>query len=337
GDGDAAEIRQDTEILASVLYPRSSASVDFESIDPLSNSSEQTSMQRSNNSRVYHALRKLLNIVSSKRPLVIVLEDTHWADNSSLECISLIVNRFWEATGSVLVVLTARPEEIPNTPELFEDKTVNLVNLEDLDDKDRRSLIIQELGELCTDELTEQVAKKAGGNPFYICEICRSLKETSGKDLKEIPSSVRGIVASRVDRLPSRVKRVLQYATVIGPTFREPVLSKLLGSNPARALAVLRNRGVLFPRLSAALVDDGIGKHSEHYEREWIFRHVLVQEVVHESLGATTRSNLHRDIAQIILNRIDRGYSDSPAEAARHLELSGHKTTPPHAKKRNTM
>ncbi|MCC6749555.1 MAG: AAA family ATPase [Deltaproteobacteria bacterium] len=273
--------------------------------------------------RVYEAVRLVLNRVARLAPLVVAIEDLHWADGSSLDCVRSLVERGEDATGQLLFLVSARPEEGFDHAAWNGFPQLSTVVLHELDQGDRQRLIGDELGEGVGDKLRQEVERRAGGNPFYIRELCRALAESPPAGAAEIPATIRGVIASRVDRLPSDVKLVLQHATVIGPSFREGILTQLLARNPARALGLLRNRRILAPGVSAVGAPAvGLGV-SEQFERTWTFRHVLVQEVVYDSLSSVDRRALHQRVSEILRRRASRGFVDPPLELARHLELAG--------------
>ncbi|MCA9667411.1 MAG: AAA family ATPase, partial [Myxococcales bacterium] len=276
-------------------------------------------------SRVYRALRQVLHAAGNQRPIVLVVEDLHWADSASIECLRALVSRPEDTRGALLVLATARPDEGGSDGHsLLEDAGVSSVVLEELDEGARGRLIVNLLGEHGVDEVIEGVEQRAGGNPFFIRELCDAIKELGG-GVTGIPETVQGVILGRVDRLPTQVKVVLQYATVIGPTFREGILTRLLSRNPARSLAELRNRGVLVPGVDMAVpfTNAGPGGPSEQFERQWSFRHVLVQELIYQGINLVDRRTLHRRIGEIMMRRSERGSTDPPAEIGRHLELGG--------------
>ena len=271
---------------------------------------------------IHQAMRRLFNRMQGSRPIIIVLEDLHWADHASVDCLSHLVEHPEEAAGPTFFLMTIRPDEELVPENLFSTGSSFLL-LEELDGDDRQRLIQEELGERATEELVSEVDRRAGGNPLYIRELARALKELKANGPTDVPPTVQGLVAGRVDRLPAQVKSLLQHAAVIGPTFREGILAKLINRNPARSLGVLRNRGFIVPGLRTAVPNPVTAGKSEQFEREWAFRHVLIQEVVYDALSGMTRRELHRTVGEIMAKRVRRGSSDPPAEVARHLELGG--------------
>ncbi len=273
--------------------------------------------------RVYRATRRLLDGLARARPTVVVLEDLHWADGSSMECIRLLIEEQREAAGPLFFLLSIRPEEGVVPQNIFDSTSTAFMLLNELNVDDRQRLIIEDLGGEATSSMMEEIQRRAGGNPFYIRELARTMKELDSYVATEISPTVQGVLAAQVDRLHPQVKLVLQHAAVIGPTFREGILAKLVGRNPARSLAILRNRGIIVPGLRTAVPTYSTYGLSEQFEREWTFRHVLVQEVVYDAISAVARRKLHLLVAEIMAKRITSGSSDPPAEVGRHFDLGG--------------
>jgi serine/threonine protein kinase/predicted ATPase len=270
---------------------------------------------------LHRAMRGLLNHLVAQRPLIVVLEDLHWSDNASVDCLAHLVEHPEETSGPMLFLMTIRPDEEQVPENLFKGSSFLLI--EELHEEDRKRLIEEELGDRADEALVHEVERRAGGNPFYIRELSRALQELNASGATEVPATVQGVVAGRVDRLPGQVKSLLQHAAVIGPTFREGILAQLIGRNPARSLAMLRNRGIIVAGLRTAVPNPVTHGKSEQFEREWAFRHVLIQEVVYDAISNVARRDLHLKVGEIMAKRVRRGSSDPPGEVARHLELGG--------------
>jgi tetratricopeptide (TPR) repeat protein len=271
---------------------------------------------------VSRTFRKLLASLGKKGPLLVVVEDLHCADSASVECLTSLVEHPEEAAHPLLFLLSTRPEEAIGPRGPFDTDTASIIFLDELDPDSRRRLIREALGDRSSAALVQEVERRAGGNPFYIQELARALRELRSAAGSEVPATVQRVIAGRVDRLPMQVKSVLQHAAVIGPVFRESVLAKLLKRNPARALGTLRNRGFIVPglRLVGGVPTE---QGSEQFEREWAFRHVIVQEVVYQSLSSPQAKQLHRQVGEIMAKRAAKGASDAAVEVARHLDIGG--------------
>lgn len=273
--------------------------------------------------RVHSLLRTVMNRAAEHRPLVAVIEDLHWADSSSVSCLNLLAAAPTKSTGPVFLLMTVRPHEGQQVHQRFAQDPVSHVVLEELDEGDRQVLISESLGDTATSEVVAAISRRAGGNPLYIRELCQVLREINPATLSDIPATTQEVITSRVDRLPTPTKVVLQHAAVVGPAFPEGVLTTLLGHNPARPLGELRNLGFLVPGVAPIAPLTNRSGHSEQFERQWMFRHALVQEVIYDAINVADRRDLHRRVGQIMTTRADQDSSDSPAEIARHLETGG--------------
>ncbi len=242
--------------------------------------------------------RRFLEALAEFRPLVLVFEDLHWADQALLDFIDQLVD--W-ATGVPLLVLgTARPELLDRRPGWGGGKTnalaVSLAPLPDEDTADLASALL-ERAEL-DPETKDTLLARAGGNPLYAEQYARMLLERGG--LEELPGSIQGIVAARLDGLSGEEKGMLQAASVVGKVFWLGAL-EALGSPPRwRAEDVLHGleRKGFVRRARRSSVTG---------EEEYAFQHVLLRDVAYAQIPRRARSEKHRAAAQWIesLGRIE--------------------------------
>src|ERR1051325_1113164 len=200
-------------------------------------------------------------------PIILLLDDIHWADNGSLELIEYLARL--EINLPIFILCTARPsldETRPNWGSNFPLSTV--ITIKSLNLNASRELvgeILQNVPDLPQD-LVETVAKNAEGNPFYLEELIKVLIEdgvvVKGRDIwrvlphkvtqLRVPATLTGGLQARLDRLPSRENEVLERAAVIGRTFWDAAVAAIHGSEPAQvltggeevssALSALRNK-----------------------------------------------------------------------------------------------
>jgi adenylate cyclase len=276
-------------------------------------------------------------------PLILLLDDLHWADPSSLEVIDRLVKKVTTDTLPVLLMLLHRPDfqydwnVSPNSQERF-----HHIMLERLGDKQMPRLVRQIL-EALTDaprsiradfEGTAEevqiltVVEKANGNPFFVEEIMKGLLnaqlivrdegEPSGfrvtGDLNQfrVPSSLREILFTRIDRLDGRDKRVLQVGSVIGSRFEHRLLFSVrdLEEQPhavEEALTTLHN-------------EDFIETLREEPDPEYGFRHTLTREVAYDNLLSAERKIYHEQIA----SGLERFYVDRLQDPTLLNELAYH-------------
>ena len=192
------------------------------------------------------AYKKLLKLASRNTPIVIVCEDIHWADPSSVELGSQIISI--AATDPVVFVFVTRPDKestgwrlISQAHEIGGVGTTELY-LAPLSDSDSKQLVHNLLNiESLPDSLRQLILAKAEGNPFFVEEVLRMLIDRGGiavQDNKwtvtreinniEIPDTLQGVLTARIDRLPEDAKRTLQIAAVIGRKFNVKVLERVL-------------------------------------------------------------------------------------------------------------
>ena len=192
------------------------------------------------------ALRRLVQAMTSRRPLVVILEDLHWADPSSTELLVRLLPMV--LTAPVLLCLVTRPERDAPSWKLVTAVREAMggglteISLGALSDKDSRQLVANLLEiEALSDETRALILKKAEGNPFFVEEVIRMLIDRGAIvrhnggwiadaeiDTVEIPDNLEGLLMARIDRLPDEAKHILRVAAVIGRQFPLRVLEYVL-------------------------------------------------------------------------------------------------------------
>ncbi len=165
----------------------------------------------------FAAWRRYLEAIADERPLVLVFEDLHWADDALLDFVDYLVD--WASGVPLLVLCTARPELLTRRPAWGGGKVnSSTILLSPLSDDETAKLLHALLGRSAVDaELQARLLEHAGGNPLYAEEFTRML--TSRPDEIVLPETVQGIIAARLDTLPAEEKELLQDAAVIGRVF----------------------------------------------------------------------------------------------------------------------
>ena len=192
------------------------------------------------------ALRKLIQALTSRRPLVVVLEDLHWADPSSTELLARLLPMV--SAVPLLLCLVTRPERdapgwklVTSVREAM-GGSLTEISLGALSEKDSRQLVSNLLEiEALSEETRALILKKAEGNPFFVEEVIRMLidrgaivRQNGGWmagaeiDRVEIPDNLEGLLMARIDRLPDEAKHILRVAAVIGRQFPLRVLEYVL-------------------------------------------------------------------------------------------------------------
>lgn len=290
-------------------------------LEPLSGEGLQRGLLR--------ALRILLKGMAEDRPTVVVMEDLHWADRSSLDLLARLMPM--AADSPLLFLLLLRPETGSGLLQWVrkEGKQTNRyaeIRLSPLSPQESVTLVANLLRtDRIPQALQEQILEKAEGNPLFMEEIVRTLiqdgvlAEREGRwevarevRIVHIPDTLRGLLASRVDGLEPEIRRTLRQAAVIGRVFPERVLAAVAGNGKelAQHLRVLLDRNFIrYYRLEG---EQG---------RAFIFNHALTHEATYEGILIEERRLLHRrtleEMERLYAGRLEALY----ATLARHAYL----------------
>ncbi|MFI9554135.1 ATP-binding protein [Nonomuraea endophytica] len=243
---------------------------------------------------LYDAVTAQLVALSRERPVVIVLEDLHWADAASLKLLEFVVRHAW--FERILVIGTYREGEAELPPEL---KATTLA-LSGLDREEVGELVARTTGLRPDDDLVTEIHRRTGGNPFFVEQAARLWQ--GGSPLDTIPAEVRAAVERRLSRLSVEVRETLRAAAVLGREFADEVLAASV------------ERGVVVPlgqAVAAKLVAPaGEGRHT--------FVHDLVRETLYAELDEAGRRAGHA--AALAALGSTAAY---PASLAHHAYLAG--------------
>jgi adenylate cyclase len=261
--------------------------------------------------QIFLVMRRLFERRLARGPLLLLVEDLHWADAASVELLRFLADRL--ADRALLLVFTSRP--VVDAGEAAGRARHTVIRLGVLSAPDGQALLRSLFGgaepELPA-ELRDLVFRRAGGNPFYLEEIVRGLiaesllvrrgdrwvwRGPTGAGL-DVPLTVQGLILSRLDRLPVPMRRLCQEASVLGPEFEVGLLQQVT-SEPAgvsEALSVLEGAELLRQLPTPA------GE-----ARRYAFAHALVQEAVYQNLLVRRRSELHGRTAGILEREYESG------------------------------
>jgi hypothetical protein len=234
------------------------------------------------------AWRRFLEALADERPLVLVLEDLHWADDALLDFIDQLVDRV--ADVPLLVLATARPELLQRRPGWGGGKpNAATISLSPLTESETARLLHALLEQPAVDAATQEaLLARAGGNPLYAEQYARVLLERG--DLSELPETVQGIIAARLDALAEEEKLLLQDAAVLGQVFWLGAIEAIGGRARWQAEELLhaleRKEFVRRGRTSSVAS-----------EREYAFRHLLIRDVAYAQIPRAARSSKHRAAA----------------------------------------
>ena len=241
--------------------------------------------ERAEREEAFAAWRRLLEAAAEQRPLVLVFEDLHWADDGLLDFVDHLAD--WATTVPLLIVGTARPELLDRRPGWGGGKRNALtLSIGALSDEETAVLLQRLLDRAVLDADAQQaVLQRAEGNPLYAEEYARMLAEHESGELP-LPETVQGVIAARVDGLAPEEKSLLQDASVIGKVFWPGALSGV-GERILHALE--RKEFVRRDRRSSIAG-----------ETQYAFLHALVRDVAYGQIPRAERAEKHRRAAEWI-------------------------------------
>lgn len=271
---------------------------------------------------LHETIIKALTHIATRAPVVLVVEDLHWADASSVALISDLAGVC--STDPVLLYLTARTEALGVLVQIATGTQETLrhpIQLDPMDAPMTGPLIEGLLGGVGSPELVNVINERAVGNPFFVRELVRSLQDagditrsngtwdlSEDFDASHVPPTIEGVLSARIDRLPRPLATTLQVSSVIGRRVQVPLLA-----------AVHTNRN-LESHLEG-LVAAGLLEPSTDDEKELVFHHALVQDVAYSRLLRKRRRELHLRVAEEA-ERMYGAADDSIDLLARHLHLA---------------
>ena len=258
----------------------------------------------------FELVRALLDDFAARWPVLLVLDDVHWADADSLSLLRHLARS--APRRRLLVVLCARPAELEpavtqTLAELRREGPLVHVELAGLDDDAVAALLARRTG--ATDnESARRYRARSGGNPFFLDELLREAQEAGG-DVERPPAGVRDVIARRLARLDDSTLRALDVAAVCGLEFDVTTLARVDDRPIVEVLEALD--GATEAALVAAT--DRRGRYA--------FAHALVGETIVCALPASRRARLHLQIADVLAERHDAG-DVGAGEVVRHLRAA---------------
>jgi len=262
------------------------------------------------------AIRNLLLALADQQPLVLILEDLHWADEVSLDLISFLIEAVDDRP--VMILGITRPitegnlEQLLATSEQHLGQSSSIIQLDSLSEAQSDQLLFGLLGmQDIPEKFRSQVVKRASGVPFYIEETLRMLIDKQilvrergtwvldtevNLDL-EVPENLQDLILTRFDRLSPLQRSLLQAASVIGREFNAELLQSVMADRDEikfnELLAGLEEKAFILPA-----VDQGY--------QGYLFRHVLTSDAVYRTLLRKERNRLHG----LVANSIEQVYAE---------------------------
>ena len=277
--------------------------------------------------RAFHAAAQLFRRIgrSDGSPVVLLLEDLHWADNESLDFLAYLAEV--DRDVAMLMLSCCRPTLFERRANWCAAKIHRRIDLQPLGSDMSRLLVAEILKKLpeVPVALRELVIGGAEGNPFYMEELIRMLIDQGAIQtgevwkvnaerllLTRVPPTLTGVLQARLDGLPPPERLTLQQASVIGPVFWDRALIAL-DTKANETLPALVRRELALPRA-----------HSHNDDlREYAFKHQILHQVTYATVLKRTRRQLHGKLARWLAAQTGLRANDFLSAAARHFELAG--------------
>jgi class 3 adenylate cyclase/tetratricopeptide (TPR) repeat protein len=254
---------------------------------------EESVFKRDSQLDAFAAWRRFFEALAEQGPLVLVIEDLHWADDQLLDFVDHLVD--WAADVPLLVVCTVRPELLERRPGWGGGKAnATTLSLRPLSDDETARLLAANLARPVLDAGAQTaLLERAGGNPLYAEQYARLFAERADPAELAVPETVHAIVAARLDGLAAEDKGLLHNAAVHGKVFWAGAVAAMAGEERTvveeRLHSLERKEFVRRQRRSAVAG-----------EAEYAFRHMLVRDVAYGQIPRRVRADMHRLAAEWI-------------------------------------
>jgi class 3 adenylate cyclase/tetratricopeptide (TPR) repeat protein len=246
--------------------------------------------------------------LAAERPVLLLLEDAHWIDATTLELLTRLVDSAGDAR--LLVVITARPTFASPWSGRAE---ISTIGLDRLNKRSCEGLVREIAGSAALESRTvEEIVARSDGNPLFVEELSAAVFETKTSSAKGVPDSLQSSLMARLDQLGD-AKRTAQVCSVLGRHFARPLLSYVVGLTPVvldANLSLLVERNIIRPIGGGA---DG------RYE----FKHALVRDAAYESMLLSHRRRLHEACARSLEQSFPEVVRVEPELLAQHFSLAG--------------
>ncbi|MCW2939009.1 MAG: helix-turn-helix transcriptional regulator [Actinomycetia bacterium] len=263
--------------------------------------------------RLFELLLGVLHRLAERRPVLLIAEDLHWADQSTRDLLGFLVRNL---RAGVCTVLTYRSDDLhrrhplrPFLAELGRSDRVERLRVGSLGRREVAALLAGITGERPSAAMAAEIRERSGGNPFFVEELL-----AARRDGTTLPTALRDVVLARVEALSEPAQRVLQVAAVAGRRVDHQVLAAVSAQPVEQLVGVLR---------------EAVAHHvltAEEGSESYAFRHALVQEAIYDDLLPVERGPLHAAYARALSGRVNAraGTATGAATAAELGQLAYH-------------
>ncbi|MGH3042780.1 MAG: adenylate/guanylate cyclase domain-containing protein, partial [Gaiellaceae bacterium] len=259
------------------------------------------------------AVRKLFETLAQERPLVVVFEDLHWGEPTLLDMIEYIAD--WSREAPLFILCLARPELLEKRPRWGGGEPAASLLLEQLTAAESGALIESLQGETALPpETCQRIAETAEGNPLYVEQMVAMLAEGEpAEGPLEIPPTIQGLLAARLDRLSADERAVIERACVVGKRFWAAAVADL---SPESARGSVKANLQLLVRKDFIGPDRSVVPGEEGYR----FRHQLIRDAAYNGIPKGERAFLHERFARLIEERAGSNVVEVEEILGYHLE-----------------
>ena len=255
---------------------------------------------------VFWAVRRLLETMAARRPLVVAFEDLHWAEPTMLDLVEYVAAF---AKGPLVLLCIARPELLEKRPSLAE----AIVELDQLADDDVAELV----GALGIDDahLRRRITTTSEGNPLFAEQLAAMIADSDQAAEMELPGSIHALLAARIDSLEPAERRILERASVVGRQFWHRAVAGLSSDadqpSVMGSLMALVRKGLVKPARSEIAGEDA-----------YRFRHALICDETYAGIPKTVRADLHERFARWLQAAAGdgKGFGEHDEIVGYHLE-----------------
>ena len=271
---------------------------------------------------LFGAVTALIERLADRAPILMILDDLHWADRSSL----LLARQLIRSTREhrLLVLGTYRDNELSGRHPLFEtladlerDRPLPRLHLDGLDLEEVSVLVGESHASPVDQHTVRTIRDETNGNPFFVKQLARDLEEGGDAARRQsggfhVPDGLRDVLQSRIGRLPEGSERVLQVASLVGREFDLPIIERVVDMPEDDLLDALD-----------AAVRAGMLNEDTSRPGRYSFAHSLLRKTLEEELTATRRARFHRRIGEAIEARYRDKLDPWFVELARHFGAAG--------------
>jgi predicted ATPase/class 3 adenylate cyclase len=290
-------------------------------------------------SKIHYAFKNFIKNEASKQPLVIVCEDLHWSDSPSLEILNELFSNIEEVP--ILLILIYRINESEGEIWNFHYNNLHayknnheIIALNALEPSDCALLMDNLLGsKKLPTNIKDQIINRTEGNPFFIKELLHSLidkgilkcedEQNSSISIEkefQVPELLQTIIMARIDCLAPSEKLTLQTASVIGRIFQKRILARVMENSISEQEFEKSLNELLLSEFILRHLQKNITSLKSGFEKEYIMKDNLVQDVVYSTMLLSQRQRLHRLVGEVIENEYSNHSEDFVEILADHFE-----------------